>query len=306
MRLRSILATGAGVGSTLLVGGAVLGRHHHPQRVLRSDARALQGLQRRLRRALEGQDRRDVTIEQSHGGSGKQARAVIDGLDADVVTLALAGDIDAIAKTAGKIPADWQTRLPQQLHALHLDHRLPGPQGQSQGHQGLGRSGQGRRPGDHAEPEDLGRRALELSRRLGLCRQDTTAATKPRPRTSSPSSISNVPVLDTGARGSTMTFAQKRASATCCSPGRTRPTWRSTNSAPTSSRSSFRSISILAEPPVAVVDGNVDAKGTRKVAEAYLELPLLAGRQKIIAKNHYRPSNPTAADPEDSRKLSRT
>ena len=79
----------------------------------------------------------NVTIEQSHGGSGKQARAVIDGLQADVVTLALQGDIDQIAK-AGLINADWQKRLGNNVLALHLDHRVPGPQGQSQGHQGLG------------------------------------------------------------------------------------------------------------------------------------------------------------------------
>ena len=79
----------------------------------------------------------NVTIEQSHGGSGKQARAVIDGLQADVVTLALARRHRPIAK-AGLINGDWQKRLRQQLLALHLDHRLPGAQGQSQGHQGLG------------------------------------------------------------------------------------------------------------------------------------------------------------------------
>ncbi len=93
---------------------------------------------------------------------------MIDGLDADVVTLALESDIDAIAEKTGKIPADWRGAPAQQLLALHLDHRLPGAQGQSQGHQGLGRPGQGRRPDHHAEPEDLRRRTLELSRRLGL------------------------------------------------------------------------------------------------------------------------------------------
>ena len=79
----------------------------------------------------------NVTIEQSHGGSGKQARAVIDGLQADVVTLALQGDIDQIAK-AGLINADWQKRPRQQFIALHLDHRLPGPQREPERDQGLG------------------------------------------------------------------------------------------------------------------------------------------------------------------------
>ena len=109
-----------------------------------------------------------VTIQQSHGGSGKQARAVIDGLDADVVTLALESDINAIVEESKKINPDWRTQIPEQFVALHLDDRLPRPQGQSERHQRLGRPGQGRRPGHHAEPEDLRRRALELSRRLGL------------------------------------------------------------------------------------------------------------------------------------------
>jgi hypothetical protein len=84
----------------------------------------------------------DVTIKQSHGGSGKQARSVIDGIDADVVTLALAGDVDALVKNGGLIPKDWQKTPAAQLGALHLDHRVPGAQGQPQGHQGPGRPGQ--------------------------------------------------------------------------------------------------------------------------------------------------------------------
>jgi hypothetical protein len=114
-----------------------------------------------------------VTIQTSHGGSGKQARSVIDGLEADVVTLALEADIDAIAKESGKIPSRLEVPLREQQRALHLDHRLPRPQGQPQRHQGLGRSGQGGCAGDHAQPEDFGRRSLELPGGLGLgaCRQ---------------------------------------------------------------------------------------------------------------------------------------
>ena len=119
----------------------------------------------------------DVTINQSHGGSGKQARAVIDGLEADVVTLALAYDIDAIADKAKLLPAELAEAPAQQQRAVHLDHRVPGAQGQPEGHQGLGRPGQARRRGDHAEPEDLGRRALELPGRLGLRAASSRAAT---------------------------------------------------------------------------------------------------------------------------------
>ena len=88
----------------------------------------------------------DVTIKQSHGGSGKQARAVIDGLEADVVTLALAYDIDAIAEQRRLLPDGLADAPAAQQRALHLDHRVPGAQGQPEGHQGLGRPGQaGRR-----------------------------------------------------------------------------------------------------------------------------------------------------------------
>ena len=110
----------------------------------------------------------DVTIDQSHGGSGKQARAVIDGLEADVVTLALAYDIDVIAEKAKLLDADWQKRLPHNSSPLHLDDRVPGPQGKPQGNQGLGRPGEGGRADHHSQPQDQRRRSLELSGRLGL------------------------------------------------------------------------------------------------------------------------------------------
>ena len=211
-----------------------------------------------------------VTIEQSHGGSGAQARAVIDGLAADVVTLALAADIDAIAKKSGKIAADWQKRLPEQLRPLHLDHRLPRPQGQSQGHQGLGRPRQAGHPGDHAQSRrPRAARAGTISP-PGPMPTRSSAATTPRSASSSATSTSNVPVLDTGARGSTTTFAQRGI-------GDVLLAWE--NEAFLSLKElgadKFEivvpSLSIKAEPPVAVVDGNVDAKGTRKVAEAYLD-----------------------------------
>ena len=123
--------------------------------------------------------KQEVTVQQSHGGSGKQARSVIDGLEADVVTLALAADIDAIAK-AGLLPANWQTRLPHNSTPVHLDHRLPGAQGQPEGDPRLGRPREAGARGRHPEPEDLRRRALELPRRLGLGAARSTAATRRR------------------------------------------------------------------------------------------------------------------------------
>ena len=116
----------------------------------------------------KGKTGQEVTIRQSHGGSGKQARSVIDGLEADVVTLALAYDIDQIAEKAGIAAGQLAVPTAQQQLAVHLDDRVPGPQGEPEGHQGLGRPGQAGRLGDHAEPEDLGRRPVELSGRVGL------------------------------------------------------------------------------------------------------------------------------------------
>ena len=132
---------------------------------------------------------------------------MIDGLEADVVTLALAGDIDAIAR-AGLIPADWQTRLPNNIDALHLDDRLPGAQGESEGDPRLGGPREAGRLGRHAESEDFGRRALELPRGLGLRAREARRRRRRR-ATWSHGIFANVPVLDTGARGSTVTFVER-------------------------------------------------------------------------------------------------
>ena len=151
----------------------------------------------------------DVTINQSHGGSGAQARAVIDGLGRRRRDLGARlrhrrhlAKRQAAAGQLADAPAAQQ-------HALHLDHRVPGAQGQSLAHQGLARSGQARRPGHHAQSEDLGRRALGLSGGLGLCGESAGRQLPKRPRLSSQRSIQHVPVLDTGARGSTTTFVQR-------------------------------------------------------------------------------------------------
>ena len=111
-----------------------------------------------------------LTIKASHGGSGKQARAVIDGLEADVVTLALAYDIDAIADK-GLLAKDWQKKFPDNAAPYTSTIVFLVRKGQSEGHQGLGRSCQARRPDHHAEPEDVRRRALELSCGMGICSQ---------------------------------------------------------------------------------------------------------------------------------------
>ena len=241
-----------------------------------------------------------VTVQHSHGGSGKQARAVIDGLEADVVTLALAErhrrhrrEVEEDHPRLAHAPA-------KQFGALHLDDRLPGPQGQPQGHQGLGRPDQGRLAGDHPESQDLRRRPLELPRRLGLGQGQ-------RRRRGQDQGVrrriyNHVPVLDTGARGSTVTFAERGM-------GDVLLAWE--NEAYLAldefGADQFEIVippqSILAEPPVAVVDTNVDAKGTRKVAEAYLKYLYSPEGQRIAAKNHYRPSKPERRRPSELQKL---
>ena len=111
------------------------------------------------------------------------------------------------SRRPGLIKADWATRLPQARDAVHVDDRVPRPQGQPEGHQGLGRPREARRRGDHAEPEDVGRRALELPRGVGL--RAAERRRRPRPKQFVTDLYKHVPVLDTGARGATTTFAER-------------------------------------------------------------------------------------------------
>ena len=150
-----------------------------------------------------------VIVNQSHGGSGKQARAVIDGLEADVVTLGLAYDIDALHDKADLLPANWQTRLPYNSTPLHFGDRLPRAQGQPQGDQGLARPDQARHRGGGSQPQDFRRRALGLPVGVGIRDCKAGGAARPRPRTSSAKLYKNVPVLDSGARGATTTFVER-------------------------------------------------------------------------------------------------
>ncbi|MDQ0455175.1 sulfate ABC transporter substrate-binding protein [Rhizobium paknamense] len=231
-----------------------------------------------------------VTIQQSHGGSGKQARSVIDGLDADVVTLALEGDIDAIAKETKKIPADWRKRLPNNSSPYTSTIVF------------LVRKGNPKNIHDWA---DLVKGDIQIvtpnPKTSGGARWNYLAAwawaykefngDEQKVRDYVAEIYKRAPVLDTGARGSTVTFAQRQI-------GDVLIAWE--NEAYLA-KEEFASddfeivvpkLSILAEPPVTVVDGNADAKGTRKVAEAYLNYLYSAEGQTIAAKNFYRPSKP--------------
>lgn len=237
-----------------------------------------------------------VTVRASHGGSGAQARTVIDGLDADVVTLALAADIDAIASATKKIPADWQQRLPNNASPYTSTIVFLVRRGNPKGIKDWDDLA---RPGIQVitpNPKTSGGARWNYLAAWGYARDKWKDEEKAKEFVGSV--YRNVPVLDTGARGATITFAQRGL-------GDVLIAWE--NEAFLASdefgKDKFDivapSISVVAEPPVSLVDGNVDAKGTRKVAEAYLQFLYSPQAQAIIARHHYRPFKPEFAKKED-------
>ena len=235
-------------------------------------------------KAKSGQD---VAIKQSHGGSGKQARSIIDGIDADVATLALGGDIDALVTNGGLLKADWQKRLP--LNSAPYTSTIVF----------LVKKGN---PKGVKDWDDLTKPGV--------------AVITPNPKTSAGAQwnylaaweygkrkyggenqardfvrkvYANVPVLDTGARGSTITFAQRNV-------GDVLLAWENEAFLVLKEFGADKfqivvpSISILAEPVVAVVDKNVDKHGTRKVAEEYLKYLYAEEGQDLAGKHYYRPA----------------
>jgi sulfate/thiosulfate transport system substrate-binding protein len=245
----------------------------------------------------------DVTINQSHGGSGKQARSVIDGLDADVVTLALSYDIDTISKKANSIAPDWQKRLPNNsspyTSTIVFVVRKGNPKGihdwRDLAKPGVQVITPNPKTGGGARWNYLAAWGSVLKQELGDFAKlgDPAAAEQVKAAQAKAEEVvgaiyRNVPVLDSGARGSLTTFAQRGV-------GDVLLAWE--NEALLSTREfekeGFEIItpatSILAEPPVAVVDANVDRKGTRAVAEAYLEFLYTEEGQELAAKHHYRP-----------------
>ncbi len=230
----------------------------------------------------------ELRHKQSHGGSGKQARAVIDGLAADVVTLALAYDVDEIA-SRGLIAKDWQKRLPNNSSPYTSTIVF------------LVRKGN---PKNIKDWSDLARPGVSVitpnPKTSGGARWNHLAAwgfALKQPGGSEKSAqefltkiYKNVPVLDSGARGSTTTFIERGI-------GDVLITWENEallaikELGPEKVEIIAPSVSILAEPPVAVVDKVVDRRGTRKVAEAYLQYLYSDEGQEIAAKNYYRPTN---------------
>ncbi|WP_414692854.1 sulfate ABC transporter substrate-binding protein [Pararhizobium sp.] len=242
-----------------------------------------------------------VTIQASHGGSGKQARAVIDGLEADVVTLALEADIDAIARETGKIPADWKAKFDNNSAPYTSTIVFLVRKGNPKGVKDWGDLVKDDIQVITPNPKTSGGARWNFLAAWAWARA-ANGGDDAKAQEYVTQLFKHVPVLDTGARGSTTTFVQRGL-------GDVLLAWENEaylsleELGPDQFEIVTPTISIKAEPPVALVDGNVDAKGTRKVAEAYLQYLYSDVGQKIAAKHYYRPFKPEAADPEDIKRF---
>lgn len=235
---------------------------------------------------------KDATIDQSHGGSGKQARSVIDGLEADVVTLALAYDIDAIAEQGELLPVDWQKRFPHNSSPYTSTVVF------------LVRKGNPKEIKDWSDLVQPGVSVITPNPKTsGGARWNYLAAyayglqksggDPAKARDFVASLYRNVPVLDSGARGATTTFVQRKLGDALLS-------WENEallaiKEFPGEFEIVTPPMSILAEPPVAVVDKVVDKKGTRELAHAYLEYLYSPVGQDLAGKHFYRPVDPEVA-----------
>ena len=285
------LALATGVAGTAHAQTTLLNVSYDPTRELYQDFNP------EFARHWKAQTGETVTIRQSHGGAGKQARAVIDGLEADVVTLALAYDIDAIAEKTGKIPTNWQTRLAHSSSPYTSTIVFLVRKGNPKGIKDWG---------------DLVKPGVEVitpnPKTSGGARWNYLAAwgyALKQPGGSEQSAqdfvtrlLKNVPVLDSGARGATNTFVQRGI-------GDVLLAWENEAFLSINELGADKfeiivpSISIRAEPPVTVVDGVAKKRGTEKVAQAYLEYLYSPVGQKLVARHYYRPVTPEHADPAD-------
>ena len=234
-----------------------------------------------------------VTMKASHGGSGKQARSIIDGIDADVATLALAYDIDAIAERAKLLPPDWQKRLPHNSAPYTSTYIFLVRKGNPKGIKDWGDLV---RPGLSvitANPKTSGGARWGYLAAYGHALRQP-GGTDAKARDFVARLYRNVPVLDSGARGSTVTFAERGL-------GDVLLAWE--NEAHLALKEFgadkfdivYPPTSILAEPPVVVIDKVVDKRGTRALAQAYLEYLYAPEGQEIAARNFYRPIDPKVA-----------
>jgi len=286
----AILAAGLLAGNIAIADRTLLNVSYDPTRELYQD------FNKEFTQYWKNKTGETVTVQQSHGGAGKQARAVIDGLDADVLTLAITYDIDKIADKAKLLPKDWQTRLPNNsipyTSTIVFLVRKDNPKGIK-------------------DWDDLIKEGVSVitpnPKTSGGARYNYLAAwafaekkygSKEAAKDFVKKLYKNVPVLDSGARGATTTFLQRGI-------GDVLLAWEN---------EAFLAIkelgegqveiiappsSILAETPVAVVDTIVNKHGTKDLAEAYLQYLYSPVGQKLAAKHYYRPSEPKYADPAD-------
>jgi len=255
----------------------------------------------------------ELTVRQSHGGSGKQARAVIDGLEADVVTLALAYDIDAIAAKSGLVAKDWRTRLPHNsapyTSTIVFLVRKGNPKGIHDWSDlvkpGVEVITPNPKTSGGARWNYLAAWGWVLKQELGdlaklkdPAQADAVRQAQDKAKAFVAALYRNVPVLDSGARASTTTFTQRGI-------GDVLLAWENEAFLCLNERGGdlielvVPSETILAEPPVAVVEGMADRHGTRAAAQAYLEYLYEPEGQRIAARHYYRPAEPEKADPKD-------
>jgi sulfate transport system substrate-binding protein len=286
--VRRILLAVAGVlwaGSAFAADVSLLNVSYDPTRELYAE------FNKAFAAAYQKETGKTVEIKQSHGGSGKQARSVIDGLQADVVTLALAYDIDAIA-AKGSIDKEWQKRLPQNsspyTSTIVFLVRKGNPKGIKDWDDLI-------KPGVSIitpNPKTSGGARWNYLAAWGYALKKYGSQDKAKQFVAD--IYKNVPVLDTGARGSTVTFVERGV-------GDVLLAWENEAflAVKEFGKDKFEivapSISILAEPPVTVVDKVVDKKGTRAVADAYLKYWYTKEAQEIAARNSYRPRDPEVA-----------
>lgn len=233
-----------------------------------------------------------VAIRTSHGGSGKQARSVIDGLEADVVTLALAGDIDEIADKAKLLPADWQKRLPHASAPYTSTIVFLVRKGNPKGVRDWGDLA---RPGVSVitpNPKTSGGARWNYLAAWGWAKKAYGSDAKAQEYVQK--LFANVPVLDAGARAATVTFVE-RAIGDVLLAWENEALLALKELGPGRFEIVAPARSILAEPPVALVDKVVDRKGTRAVAQGYLEYLYSPEGQDLAGQNHYRPIDPKAA-----------
>ncbi|MBY0400346.1 sulfate ABC transporter substrate-binding protein [Myxococcota bacterium] len=302
------------LGLILLGAGAVQAKSVHLLNVSYDPTREFyRELNAEFARAWKAKSGDDVTVDMSHGGAGAQARAVIDGLEADVVTLALSYDIDQIAERTRRIPANWQSRLPAQSSPYTSTIVFLVRKGNPK---------QIRDWGDLVKPGTsvitpnpktsggarwnyLAAWAWVLERELGDLAKLKDPSAQPAVKAAEAKAeafmkqlFANVPVLDSGARGATNTFVQRKL-------GDVLVTWENEAFLALDEFGAGQleivvpSLSILAQPPATLVDAVADKHGVRAVAQAYLEYLYSPVGQKLAAKHYFRPIEPKHSDPKD-------